>query len=53
MTVCELKKWLELCEDTDEVKIEYVCPDDYYNYYDSISEIDFEDKEIILKIDGF
>lgn len=51
MTVYELKKWLELCNDNDEVKITYICSDDYYNYYGSVHEIYLEDTEIILKVE--
>lgn len=50
-TVKELKKWLALCNDNDVVLISYTCNDDYYDYYGTINEIDFnEDNQLVLKI---
>ena len=48
--VKELKEWLNICDDNDTVLIEYTCNDDYYNYYGTIEEIDFDGEDIVLKI---
>ena len=50
MTVKDLKEWLNKCEDNAHVIIEYNCNDGWYNYYGSIDEIDFDDKDIVLRI---
>lgn len=45
-----LKEWLNMCNDTDEIIIEYECNDDWYNYYGAIQDIDYEDKTLIFRI---
>ena len=50
VTVKVLKEWLKECNDNDAVFIEYTCNDDWYNYYGTIEEIDFDDETIVLKI---
>ncbi len=50
VNVKELKKWLNMCNDNDIVIIDYTCHDDWYNYYGTIEEIDFDDGNLILRI---
>lgn len=51
LTVKDLKKWLEKCDDNAEVIIDYECSDCWYDYYGTINDVEIdEDKSIILKI---
>ena len=52
INVKELKKWLDICNDDDNVIIEYNCNDDWYNYYGTIKEIDFDGEDIVLRVNN-
>ncbi len=54
VTVKELKKWLNKCDDNTKIIINYTCSDDWYNYYGTIEEIEFDDDtDLILKINNY
>lgn len=50
VTVKELKKWLNKCDENAIVIIDYTCNDDWYNYYGTIEEIEIDENDLILKI---
>lgn len=50
VTVKELKKWLNKCNENATVIIDYTCNDDWYNYYGTIEEIEIDENDLVLKI---
>lgn len=52
MTVYELKNWLEGFDDDANVIIDYICSDDWYNYYGSDITIALDGKNIVLAVEN-
>ena len=50
VTVKELKEWLNICNDNAHIIIDYTCNDDYYNYYGTVEEIDFDNNDLVLRV---
>lgn len=52
MKVYELRSWLENFDDDADVIVDYVCSDDWYNYYGSDITITLDGKDIVLTIEN-